>query len=236
MRSVLTSMLALSLVVATACSDDPASEPVTIIPIGDSLTERVGANTYRCHLDRMLRDAGIEFDFVGSLSQPASSYTCPTEFDRDHEGVSGATIDQPPGAALETVESLRPDVALVLLGTNDLIGQQDPSEVAAELESFVRELQTAQPDITIIVGQLPPCGYSSGWCQDGWPAFNDEVASFGRLSTDRSTVAVADMFSGFDLDDATGGAGHPNDAGDEEMARRWMTALVSSGAIDPPGG
>jgi lysophospholipase L1-like esterase len=235
-RSVLTSMLALSLVIGTACSDDPAAEPVTIIPIGDSLTERVGASTYRCHLDRMLREAGVEFDLVGSLTQPASAYTCPTEFDRDHEAVSGATIDRPPDAALDTVESVQPDVALVLLGTNDLVGQQEPAEVAAELEGFVRDVQRAQPDITILVGQLPPCGYSSDWCQQGWPAFNDEVASFGRLSTDRSTVTVVDMFSDFDLDEATAVAGHPNAAGDEEMARRWMDALTESGAIDRAGG
>ncbi len=235
MRSVLTAVLAASLVVGTACSDDPAAEPVTIVPIGDSLTERVGASTYRCHLDRMLRDAGVEFDFVGSLTQSADAYTCATEFDRDHEGVSGATIDQRSGPALETVEALQPDVALVLLGANDLIDQQDPSEVADELESFVGDLQTAQPDITILVGQLPPCGYSTGWCTQGWPAFNDEVASFGRLSTERSSVAVVDMFSDFDLDVLVDGV-HPNDTGDEEMARRWMTALTASSAVGASSG
>jgi hypothetical protein len=68
--------------------------------------------TYRCYLDEMLTEAGVEFDFVGAFTQPAIACTCSTEFDRDHEAVSGATINARAGPALESVELLQPDVAL----------------------------------------------------------------------------------------------------------------------------
>jgi hypothetical protein len=222
--------LALSILAVAGCGSGSSSEPVTIVPIGDSLTERVAASTYRCYLDEMLDEAGVEFDFVGSLDQPANSYTCPTDFDRDHEAVSGASVDQRSGPALEAVELLAPDVALITLGANDVAGNQPGAEVADELESFVRDLQDVQPDMTILVAQNPPCSSSTAWCQEEWPALNEAIASFDGLSTDRSTVMSVDMFTDFSLDDLEGV--HPNDAGDEEMARRWMTALTESGVVE----
>ena len=78
------------------------------MPVGSSTTERVGASTYRCYLDEMLSEAGVGFDFVGSLTQAASANTCPTVFDRDHEAVNGATIDIRAGPATESVELLQP--------------------------------------------------------------------------------------------------------------------------------
>jgi len=236
MRRLLAPAVAgLSMIAVAACADEPAAEAVSIMPIGDSLTNRVGASTYRCYLDQMLHRAGVEFDFVGELNSPADTYTCPTEFDRDHEGISGATISQRAGPALDSVERLQPDVALVLLGANDIGGQQAPNEVAEELASFVQDLQNAQPDVAILVAQLPPCRSSSEWCQENWPAYNDEIATFARLSTDRSPVIVVDMFTDSPLEYIVDSV-HPNDAGGEEMARRWMTALVDSGSVSAVDG
>lgn len=229
MKSALFAMACgLAVIMVPACADDSSAEPVAIIPIGDSLTERVGANTYRCHLDAMLTEADVEFDFVGSRTQPASAYTCSTEFDRDHEAFSGASITQLGDAAIESVGSLQPAVALVLLGGNDL-ERQSPADVADELASFVGDLQAARPDLTVLVAQYPACLPTPG-CEINM-AFNDEIADFARLTTDESTVLVVDMYTDFSLDNLHD-AYHPNDAGDEEMARRWMSALTDSGAID----
>jgi len=229
-RGVLVSIVVgLAMVTVSACADDSSTEPVTIIAIGDSLTENAGASTYRCHLDAMLNEAGVDFDFVGSLtSVPASDYDCSTEFDRDHEAVNGATIDTRAGPAVESVELLQPDVALVLLGENDLV-RQSPTEVADELASLVEDLQAASPDIMILVAQYTPCQSTSSWCQN-MPAFNDAIESFARLSTEQSSVTVVDMFTDFSLDGLQDSA-HMNDAGAAEMARRWMAALTDSGAI-----
>jgi lysophospholipase L1-like esterase len=232
---VLVSIVAGLSMMVPACGGESSAEPVTIVPIGDSLTERVDASTYRCYLDEMLTVAGVEFDFVGALTQPASAYTCPTEFDRDHEAVNGATIDDRAGPALESVELLQPDVALITLGANDVIGGQPPTEVADELASFIQDLQVAQPDMTILVAQYTPCGYSSAWCQEGFPALHDAIEPMADLSTARSTVIVVDMFTDFSLDDLADAA-HPNDSGDEEMAGRWMAALTDSGVVEAASG
>lgn len=221
---------------ATATTVANLSEPLTIMAIGDSFTDRLKASTYRCYLDQMLNEAGVSFDFVGANSPPASNYTCPTEFDTDHEARSGASIDDRAGPAIESVGLLGPDVALVLLGAGDIrLDRQPVDEAADELASFVEDLQATSPDITILVTQLMPCVSTEAACQEGWPAFNDAIASLRRLSTDRSTVTVVDMYTGFSLDDLLPDGFHPNDAGDQEMAGRWMRALQEAGAVNTDG-
>ena len=219
------------------CDDQSSdSEPVSIIAIGDSNTDRAGAATYRCYLDQMLTEAGVPFDFVGG-ENPTSAilYDCPTEFDMDHEAAFGGRINEIADPALASVEALQPDVALVLLGGNDL-RFQTRDDAPNELASFVEDLQAASPDLTILVAQLLPC--VPDWrtaeerCEEFTPAFNEAIASFGELSTATSTVTVVDMHTGFSVDLISDDGVHPTDAGDEEMARRWMAALAESGAIE----
>lgn len=220
----------------TVTTASNVSEPLTIMAIGDSFTDQTQAGTYRCYLDQMLNEAGVSFDFVGSNEPPASLYACPTEFDTGHEARLGGSIDDLSGPAVESVALLRPDVALVLLGASDIrLDRQPVDEAADELASFVEDLQATRSDITILVAQLMPCASTETVCQEGWPAFNDAIASFGRLSTDRSAVAVVDMYTGFSLNDLLPDGFHPNDAGDQEMARRWMSALEEAGAVNTDG-
>ena len=213
-------------------SDGAEDQPLTIMPIGDSNTQRVGASTYRCYLDQMLNEAGVSFDFVGSFDPPAADFTCPAEFDRHHEAISGVSVNQHAPQAIESAELLQPDVALVLLGAADIFNGQPADEAADELAEFIGDLQATRPDITILVGQYTPCRSTSSWCEESWPALNDAIASFADLSTEGSSVVVVDMFTGFSMDYLVDSA-HPNDDGDEEMARRWMTGLREAEVIEP---
>jgi lysophospholipase L1-like esterase len=210
--------------------------PLTIMPIGDSITQGAsGWRTYRCPLDGMLGDAGISFDFVGGLSSPngGGSYSC--SFDQDHEGRWGQRVDEVAGPVTASVQLRRPDVALIHLGTNDILQGQGAASTAAELRSLIQGLQSASPDLTILVAQIIPCdpegGGGSGFgskCTNDLPALNDEIATFGSLATGQSSVIVVDMESGFGLGNLRDHV-HPTDAGDEIIANRWMTALQSSG-------
>lgn len=222
-----------------ACGDDSeeSARPLTIMPIGDSITSgETGWSTYRCYLDGMLNEAGVSFDFVGRQSEPfgGDPYGCPNPFDHDHEGWWGRKVDDLIDDVTASVEVLQPDVALVHLGTNDLYYLEGPVETAEELESFITGLQAVSPDITILVAQIIPCDRTSQDCADDLPAFNDIIASFASLSTDRSLVAVVDMETGFSLGDLRD-PWHPADAGDEIIASRWMTALQEAGVIGTSG-
>lgn len=213
--------------------------PVTIMHVGEGLTQGDrNDSTYRCFLDAMLRDAGIAFDFVGSRQKPADGYdyTCPTDFDQDHEAWVGAPLG---GFETEmmtaSVEALQPDVALVHLGSEEVWNTGDPDGTAEKLKSFITGLQAASPDITILVASMIPCVTPLPWCTDAYPALNDAIASFGNLSTEKSTVMSVDMRTGMSTDLLRSNNLSFTDAGDEMMASRWMAALEESGVISTGG-
>ena len=224
-----------STVTTTVPVPTTAASPVTIMPMGDSHTQgATGWGTYRCYLDAMLRDAGIAFDFIGTQSEPhgGEPYGCPTDFDQDHEAAWGSVIRRLSDAATPSVETLQPDVALVLIGGNDLDLTQDPAIVAKDLETFIIGLQAVSPDLTVLVAQLMPCNMPLPKCSEPYAVVNDLIASFDRLSTDESSVVVVDLATGLDPDyyqDAV----HMNEEGDKLLAGRWMTALQESGVISP---
>ncbi len=208
---------------------------VTIMHVGGGLTQGGrDHSTYRCFLDAMLHDAGIAFDFVGSRQKPADGhdYTCPTDFDQDHEAWAGAQV-----GGLETemmtasVQALQPDVALVHLGGSDVWMRGEPLVTAERLESFITGLQAVNPDITLLVASMIPCVTPLPWCTEDYPALNDSIAGFGSLSTDESTVMGVDMHTGISTDLLRSNNLSFNDAGDEVLASRWMAALEESGVI-----
>jgi len=212
-----------------------AASPVTIMHLGEGITQGApGRSTYRCFLDTMLHDAGVAFDFVGSRQKPADGfdYTCPTDFDQDHEAWKGAQV-----GGFETdkmtasVEALQPDVALIQLGGEHVMKTGDPSGTAERLELFITGLQAVSPDITLLVASMIPCNTPIPWCTEDYPTLNDLIASFGRLSTDESTVMFVDMTTGISTDLLRLNNLTFTDAGDEVMASRWMAALEESGVI-----
>ena len=76
---------------ATTTNAPPAATgPVTVLPLGDSITFGVGAsdgNSYRQYLKDRLSQAGLQVDYIGTLN-------CGNMQDRQCQGHSGATIDQ----------------------------------------------------------------------------------------------------------------------------------------------
>jgi len=213
--------------------------PVTIMHVGEGLTQGGrDHSTYRCFLDAMLRDADIAFDFVGSRQKPADGYdyTCPTDFDQDHEAWARARVG---GFETEmmtaSVGALQPDVALIHLGSEDVWMTGDPEGTTERLELFITRLQAASPDITLLVASMIPCVTPLPWCTDGYPALNDALASFSNLSTDESTVMFVDMHTGMSTDLLRSNNLSFTDAGDEMMATRWMAALEESGVITTGG-
>ena len=209
--------------------------PITIMPIGDSITSgETGWSTYRCYLHGMLTDAGVSFDFVGTMSDPypVGPYGCPSEFDQDHEGYWGWRVDQVMDEVATNADTLQPDVALIHLGTNDLYANQGPATTVEELESLIVRLQGLRSDITILVAQVIPCTSPRDFCSEEIPVLNDAIVSLADLSTESSPIIVVDMETGFSADHLRDPY-HPTDAGDEFIARRWMDALEESGVLLP---
>ena len=227
-----------------------------VILIGDSITEgstSPAQDSFRRPLwNSVVGDASNPLvDFVGTRNgvranngtcgNPPSSVAQPTvaDFDADHEAYWGWCVNDVsavlPGslAALAAqrgvlqTDNRRPDVALVHLGTNDILQQsQNPAQIAGELATLVGQLRAANRNIRVVVAQVIPVARGDLTESNQVPVLNSQIAAqVGALSTTESPVTVVDQFDGFNAGADLYDGVHPNNGGEQKMAAKWLPAL-----------
>lgn len=185
--------------------------PLRIMPLGDSLTWGKGSSDgsgYRVDLSSWLALAGIDADFVGSLSNGSGP-------DLDHEGHPGWRIAQIDAQVATWVPQAAPDVILLDIGTNDLLHRDAVAKAPARLGALVDHLIEFAPDARIVLAELLVVR----------PEFRAFNAALGRIAAARpGHVWLADM-SGISPDETVDHV-HPTDLGYREMATEWYRALT----------
>ncbi len=130
-----------------------------VLPLGDSNTHGYMSSLpqdqwdgYRLDLWKLAVGDNLWFDYVGSgINGPR---TLP---DRDHQGVSGITSTEVVGLSTQLATTYRPDVVLLMLGTNDALRESDAaSTVPGEILKIMQNIAGAQPGATILLAPLPP--------------------------------------------------------------------------------
>ncbi|MFI5895188.1 cellulose binding domain-containing protein [Actinoplanes sp. NPDC051513] len=234
-------LLSVLLAVAASVAVAPsalAATPVRIMALGDSIT--AGPGCWRAKLWHRLQTSGYTgIDFVGTQSDgggcnPGYSY------DFDHEGHGGysatgiAANDQlPPWLA-----AARPDVVLMHLGTNDMWGGYIPlPDKLAAFTKLVGQMRAQNPDVKIVVAQIIPMSAAAcATCPADVAALDNAIPAWASgLSTTRSPISVADLWTGYDaVADNVDGV-HPNDTGFQKMSDAWypVVARVLGGATPP---
>ncbi len=146
-----------------------SGSPPKLLLLGDSITD----NHYRSKLWKMLKSERRVFDFVGSqhgfpLSVDVEELAFRGEpFDTDHEGHTGWQTKElldgslwdagDPGNLDVWLADYTPDIALIHIGTNDLIvGSSTPSEIADDIEALIEQLRGDNPNVTVLVAQIIP--------------------------------------------------------------------------------
>ena len=206
-------------------------KPLRLLCVGASITMGQGVNGgYRLPLEKMFEGAGIPVQFVGRIDWNSKGMTSPF-----HEGYPGHRIDQIENGATNNFKitsqpiadgarELRPDVILLLCGTNDVRQNYKLDEAPDRLNHLIGTLQSAAPDAQILVSNIPADLH-----------FDDAVRSYdagvARVVGNRvdagQKVRFVDMYAV--LNPATDFAAdhtHPNPAGYLKIARTWFRALV----------
>lgn len=217
------------------------SDPVRIVPIGDSITQGRGwgvpTYSYRYPLWKMLIDAGVDLDFVGSLnggfeSNPSWPAYNDIPFDLDHEGHWGWRTDSIRDSLANWLGGYTPDIALILLGTNDagpdntegLSHAQSADRTKEEIRDIIDLLRADNPNVIILLGDP----------FQEWAPFPLYRTAFGALATEESSEASPVINVAHDpgwiSDPGRNGTHtvdwvHPNQAGDLHLATRWYEAL-----------
>jgi lysophospholipase L1-like esterase len=219
------------------------AEALKILPLGDSITDgshkKKYPGAYRVHLWKLFQDAGWDVDFVGTKSNG------PDELgDKDHEGwigmwSDGKTLNAKESIALNLVhklDSLAPDVVLLLLGTNDVFhgDSADADSVASNLRSMVRTITKTLPGVKVLVGNLVPNERTKDMRAKTIEVNATIPGLVESLKKQGLAVTFVDFFSALkatDLDDQV----HPNPQGYAKMAVRWFAALEKVVPHTPTG-
>jgi lysophospholipase L1-like esterase len=212
-----------------------SSRGVTIMPLGDSLTQGEGSSDeggYRTFLWKQYQKYGYRVKFVGTQSSG------PGDIDTHNEGHPGWRIDQISAHVVYWLTLYRPQVILLLIGTNDILQRRDLRHISNRLSLLIDRITFILPQSTLLVASVPPLSDSRLYAKQNrsYPSsvdFNANVVAYNATipSIVRSAVAqgkhvqyvdMYDVVPVYDIEDGI----HPNDAGYAFMGNAWYTALT----------
>lgn len=207
-----------------------------VMPLGDSITDGIGSQAgggggYRVELFRQAVADGHEITFVGTRPANGPNMVAGQAFPRNHEGLSGDSIQGTGNRAANAVPATTPDIILLHIGTNNLGGNGVPQGVPGQLATLVDQLIEDAPDALIVVAQLIPTTQAQR--TQNTQAYNATIPELvqSRAAQGKHVVMV-DMFDAFTSN--PGGVNplmndflHPNVAGYVVMAQTWYDAIES---------
>lgn len=235
MKGALGGLLALVLLLLFAApvlaAEKPVemSTPLRILPLGDSLTygltygEPEFYSGYRGILEQKLADAHVPVVFVGTQKD---------EWGRQHEGHNGWRIHQIDDIIPRVLNETKPDVILLMVGTNDLVQGWPQDMMRQHMEHALETLHQHAGQAKIYIASVLPV-YTVACIPYDFSrismlnsmiqqlvqkhAAHGEQVQFVYMFHD-SKLVCGDMNDGI----------HPNKAGYEKMAGVWLRALVTT--------
>ncbi|WP_246520574.1 putative Ig domain-containing protein [Microvirga arabica] len=135
------------------------TDAARVLPLGasntngwDSSIPRDQWEGYRLDLWNLASDSRLWFDYVGSRVSGPNALP-----DRDHHGISGITATEVVGLATNIASTYRPNVVLLMLGTNDALRESNAADtVPGELLTIMQRIAAAQPNVEILLAPIPP--------------------------------------------------------------------------------
>ncbi|MBB6428831.1 SGNH/GDSL hydrolase family protein [Algisphaera agarilytica] len=231
------------LLVLTAVALMPRSaqaKPLQIMFLGDSITaSEEGRRSYRYYLWRRLVDEKLEFDFIGTqhLNHGGEGYWPryqDLEFDRDHEAYRGWRIDhivngkdgqEEKGNLARWLDGYTPDIAVVLLGTRDVLQAKQTEWAEREMRRVIKALRNDNDRVAIILVVPPPMKHENAGFLPPLATAYAGIAQ--RETTVNSPIRLVDLTRSFNPDTHLSYDGvQPNDAGERLIAGQVASTLL----------
>lgn len=201
--------------------------------VGDSITGYPGC--WRVPIWLALTDSRHVVDMVGFRSNPgecgAAMNTAGAQFDSDHSATAGITTT---GMWVKLAtdgiyEQSMPDVVVILLGTNDLVGGASAADIMAQYTQHVDLARKANPSMAIVVATPLPISAERCACQSEVAAISAALPAWAQeTATEASPVTVADIATDFDPQTLTDDGVHPNAEGAAVMAQAFTPVVMDA--------
>jgi len=201
--------------------------PLRILPLGDSITWGYGSTSGNGYREALLTRLRNPVTYIGSEHSGNMS-------NNENEGHPGAVIAQIGGFAERSLVR-RPNVILLMAGTNDMVGQRDVEHAPQRLGVLIDRCVAACPDAVLLVAQLTPFLHVPS--QERANVFNAAIPGLVRERVDRGKkVVVVNMEEYVEMGWLVDGL-HPSDLGYDGMARAWYDGIqkvAERGWIEKP--
>ncbi len=221
---ILTPFLVLASAAALAAT--PVFSAVTILPMGDSITEGgPGFQVYRYPLMEKLQAAGYDVAYVGSKTTRANGGSPLGEL--KHEGYGGQSIGFLNAKFNELYAQNPADIILLHAGHNQFADKLPVPGMLADTRAIITKARVINPKVIVLVAQVIPSGKLPKYSYI--PEYNAALTRLAsELNTTKQRVIVVNQAEGFDWKtDTVGDLVHPNASGAEKMAQKWFAALQS---------
>lgn len=196
-----------------------AATTIKIMPVGDSCTEGMGdpdMGSYRAELYNLYKNAGLNFDFVGSNKRGPDSLP-----DKDNEGHSGWTIPLVANSINNWLNTHNPDVVLLWIGGNDLLqtGQTNPTG----LSNLIDQIFSVKPNIVVFVSDYYPV-------PDSVTKYNSEIPGVVQKKFNEGKKVYLNKMSSMNFvrsTDLSSDGLHLNKNGYVKAAQIWYDTTIS---------
>lgn len=189
---------------------------IKIMPLGDSITDGITVSgAYRTRLWKNITSNGFTVDFVGSMTGGPSDLG-----DKNHEGHSGWRIDQISNNINTWMDTYKPQIVLLHIGTNDISQKYDLNNAPARLSDLIDKICAKLPSNgKLYVATIIPISYADV------RSYNSQVATVVQNKANQGKpVYLVDMYSALTLSDLADGV-HPNANGYNKMGDVWYNAI-----------
>lgn len=219
-----------------------------LMPVGDSIT--LGKDTvtggYRSVLYEWLTASGYAITYVGkgddgdpaNATVTSSKMTTPSS----HEGygsfrtdmiLNGGSAEKRTAPPLkETLAKYRPDIVLLMIGTNDIIQDKDLEHLNERMEKLIATVLESDSNITLLVASIAPIRHPK-WAgkESQVMAFNAAVqAMVARHKALHHKIDFVDVHASLEKEGLSGDGVHPNQGGYRKIAGAWYQALTGETA------
>ena len=256
----MTKRIFISAAIATA-STLSAFNPATaasfnILPFGDSITAGTHdvepyPGAYRIKLWEKLNEKFKDINFVGPRQNGPTK-----DFDRDHAGYGGLTINRLAGdkavprkdypgftsvANTLKTNNQTPNLVLLMAGTNDFYEGDKATTALGDLEKLLGKITGSFTDAKVLVSSIPPFNVS-GTKFDGKPSSNKDreeaaKANAGQISSFNNgisgiakgfkNVSFVNVGGSLSPNDLVSDGIHPTEAGYAKLGNQWFSAIES---------